>query len=194
MNCIFKNIVKIFIVIFSVLVLSLGTYFAYNLMISGNFHTVTLKQAYRSKQLNKNQFEYYIKKYGIKSILNLRGSEQGVEWYEDEMSISRTYNVKHYDLELPAMTEPDAKDIEEIIKILKLAPRPILIHCLGGADRSGLISAIWQIVINKKTKNIASKQLSFWYGHMPFGKARAMDRWLASHRIDSDSGKITRLK
>lgn len=138
---------------------------------------MTAGKAYRSKQLNKKQFDCYIKKYGIKSILNLRGDEPGAKWYEDEIKISSYYGIKHYDFELPAMFEPEEKDILQIINILKTAPKPILIHCLGGADRSGLISAIWKIVIDKEPKNKASKQLSFWYGHMPFGKATAMDRW-----------------
>jgi hypothetical protein len=29
---------------------------------------------------------------------------------------------------------------------------------------------------------------------MPFGKARAMDRWLASHKINPDTGKISKLQ
>jgi undecaprenyl-diphosphatase len=138
---------------------------------------VTSGKAYRSKQLNKKQFDCYIKKYGIKSILNLRGDEPGAKWYEDEIKISSYYGIKHYDCELPAMFEPEEKDILRIINILKMAPKPILIHCLAVADRSGLISAIWKIVIDKEPKNKASKQLSFWYGYMPFGKATAMDRW-----------------
>ncbi|MDD5021608.1 MAG: tyrosine-protein phosphatase [Endomicrobiaceae bacterium] len=184
-----KKITKLIILFFTCLIIITGLYFSYN-WISGNFHTITIKQAYRSKQLSKKQFEHYIKKYDIKSILNLRGSEPGIQWYEDEIAVSKAYGVEHYDLEIHAMELPDDKDMTEIINILKSAQRPILIHCLGGADRSGLVSAIWKIVIEKESKEKASKQLSVFYGHMPFGRARAMDRWLAKYRIDSDSGKI----
>jgi len=188
-----KHISKILIIVL-ILLLSISViYFSYNWM-TGNFHTITAGQAYRSRQLDKEKFEYYIQKYNIKSIINLRGDEPGVKWYEDEIDISKKYNIMHYDLELPALKEPEDKDIEKIIQFLKFAPKPILIHCLGGADRSGLIAAVWKIVIESKQKSEASKQLSVLYGHMPFGKARAMDRWLASHKINPDTGKISKLQ
>lgn len=189
----FKKITKFFILSLSVLFFFAGLYYSYN-WFTGNFHTVTAGKAYRSKQLNKKQLEHYIKKYEIKSILNLRGSEPGKEWYENEISVSKACGVKHYDLELPAMFEPADEDIDNVINILKSAPKPVLIHCLGGADRSGLVSAIWKIAIDKEPKHKASKQLSFLYGHMPFGKARAMDRWLLSHDFNYDTGKITKLR
>ncbi len=83
----FKKITKFFILFLSILFFIAGFYFIYN-FINGNFHTVTAGKAYRSKQLNKKQLEHYIKKYEIKGILNLRGSEPGEEWYENEISVS----------------------------------------------------------------------------------------------------------
>lgn len=188
-----KRITRIVIIILCLMLFITGIYFAYT-WLTGNFHTITIGQAYRSRQLDKKKFEHYIQKYNIKSILNLRGDEPGAKWYEDEINISKAYGIMHYDLELPALKEPEDKDIEKIIQFFKSAPKPILIHCLGGSDRSGLIAAIWKIVIEKETKSEADNQLSILYGHMPFGKARAMDRWLASHNIDADNGKITKLK
>ena len=38
-----------------------------------NFHTVREGGAYRSAKLDRDEIEYYIKKYHIKSILNLLG-------------------------------------------------------------------------------------------------------------------------
>lgn len=184
-----KNTVKILIILFSFLICTAVLYYSAN-WYSGNFHIVTKNQAYRSKQLNKKQLEHYIKKFGIKSIINLRGDEPGVKWYEDEIAVSKEYSITHYDLELPAMFEPDDKDISELINIFQSAPRPVLIHCLGGSDRSGLASALWKIIIDKEPREKASKQLSFWYGHMPFGKARAIDRWFLSHDFNYDTGKI----
>ncbi len=187
----FKKIIKLIVVFLTGLIIITGLYFSYN-WITGNFHTVSAKQAYRSKQLSKKQLEHYIKKYDIKSVLNLRGAEPGIKWYEDETAIGKAYGVEYYDVGISAMVLPEDKNMSEIINILKSAPRPILIHCLGGADRTGLVSAIWKIVIDKESKEEASKQLSVFYGHMPFGKARAMDRWLATHNINSDTDEITK--
>ncbi len=185
----FKHAVKAFLIFVIFIISIFGLYYAYN-WFTGNFHVVTANEAYRSKQLNKKQLDCCINKYAIKSILNLRGDEPGAKWYEDEINISSYYGIKHYDFELPAMFEPEEKDMIQIINILKTAPKPMLIHCLGGADRSGLVSAIWKIVIDKESKEKAARQLSIFYGHMPFGKARAMDRWLATRDIDENTCEI----
>lgn len=189
-----KKIIKIITVSLCLMLSVTGIYFAYNNWLTGNFHTVTTGQAYRCRQPDKKRLNSYIKKYKIKSILNLRGDEPGAEWYEDEIKVSKENNIIRLDLELPALKEPEDKDIETIIKFLKTAPRPVLIHCLGGSDRSGLISAVWKTVIEKTPRFEAEKQLSILYGHMPFGKARAMDRWFASRKIDSDTGKISKIQ
>ena len=158
------------------LVLAVGVYWEYNFK-AGNFHTVTAGEAYRSAQLDKEQLEYYSDKYKIMSILNLRGKEPDSVWYKDELEVSNTRNIAHYDVALSALSEPSDKDIAEILEIFKTAPRPILIHCLGGADRSGLVSAIWKRVIDKEPKSQAARQLSLLCGHLPFGKTRVMDKY-----------------
>lgn len=143
----------------------------------GNFHAITHGQAYRSAQLDKDELEYYIKKYNIRSIINLRGDHPNKDWYIEEKQISLKNNLNFYSLRLSSSREPDDEDIDKLINIFKEAPRPVLIHCRAGADRSGLAAAIWKVVIDKEPKSIAKKQLSIFYGHLPFGKTSAMDRF-----------------
>ena len=81
---------------------------------------------------------------------------------------------------------PKDKDMQTLLDIFKTAPRPVLIHCLGGSDRTGLASTLWKIVINKEDKKKSSKHMMFFYGHMPFGKARVLDKWLWSREISAD--------
>ena len=155
--------------------LGAGVYWAYT-FTTGNFHTITDGEAYRSAQLDKTQLEYFTKKYKIMSILNLRGKEPGSQWYKNELEVSNERHIAHYDITLSALSEPDKKDVEEMLTIFKSAPRPILIHCLGGADRSGFAAAVWKRVIDKAPKSLAARQLSLLCGHLPFGKTRVMDK------------------
>jgi hypothetical protein len=39
----------------------------------GNFHPITSGEAYWSAQLDQDELEYYIRKFEIRSIINLRG-------------------------------------------------------------------------------------------------------------------------
>jgi undecaprenyl-diphosphatase len=144
---------------------------------SHNFHPITDGEAYRSAQLDREEFEYYINRYNIKSIINLRGENPEAPWYKEELGISAEHNIKHYDIALSSSREPTEEDVRKLIEIFRTAPRPVLIHCLAGADRSGLAGAMWKLIIDKEPKSEAEKQLSILYGHLPVGKACAMDRF-----------------
>jgi protein tyrosine/serine phosphatase len=65
----------------------------------------------------------------------------------------------------------------KLVAILKHAERPILIHCNGGADRSGLVSALYLAAIAQQGEKAAESQISIRYGHisLPFAPAYAMD-------------------
>ena len=158
------------------LLLLSASYFFY-MEEQGNFHPITPGEAYRSAQLDRDEFEYYIKKYNIKSIVNLRGEHPDEPWYGEEIKVCAEQNVKHYDIALSSSREPSEEDIRQLIEIFHSAPRPVLIHCQAGADRSGLAAAIWKVIVDKEPKSEAEKQLSIFYGHLPIGKTTAMDRF-----------------
>ena len=144
----------------------------------GNFHVVTKGQFYRSAQLDKDELVHYIKRYRIKSILNLRGKEENARWYREEIKISQKMGVIHYDFGISATRELDKKRLNKVLDILLKAPRPILVHCQAGSDRSGLISAVWEYAIEGKSAKKASKQLSLRYLHFPYlgSRTKAMDK------------------
>jgi protein tyrosine/serine phosphatase len=62
----------------------------------------------------------------------------------------------------------DFNKTSQLVSILKNAPKPILIHCAGGADRTSLASALYQYAIKGTTVKEAQKEFSIWYGHSPY--------------------------
>jgi undecaprenyl-diphosphatase len=159
----------------AVLLLALG-YVLY-VKIQGNFHAITPGQAYRSAQLDRDELAHYVKQYNIKSVLNLRGSNAGERWYEDELAACQELKVMHYDVELSAYREPTDTQVRQLLDIFNTAPRPLLIHCNSGADRAGLVAAMWKVAVDKEPKAQAAKQLSICYGHLPLGRTQAMERF-----------------
>jgi protein tyrosine/serine phosphatase len=119
---------------------------------------------------------YYLKKVKIKSILNLRG-ETDNDWYKNELFISKEYNITHYDYGISDRRIVTIKQINDILNIIKKAPKPILIHCKAGADRTSLVTAVYVYSISHNYKK-AKQQLSFFYGHFPYfgSKTIAMDK------------------
>lgn len=133
----------------------------------GNFHTVTPHELYRSAQLDKENFSYYIHQKKIKTIINLRGASKGEAWYEDELNVSKHYGVEHYDFPMSAYRALTMPEAEKIVQILTEAKKPILIHCHGGADRSALISALWLYAVKHLSPSAAMEQFKLLYGYFP---------------------------
>ncbi len=148
-------------------VLSMFAWAGY-LQYSGNVHEIEPSQFYRSAQLNGDEFKNIIKEKGIRTVINLRGENIGSDWYDAEIAAVRETGAHHIDIRLSANNKPDAETLNALIKALRTAPRPLLVHCKAGADRTGLASALYEYLVENKTAKTASGQLSFRYGHFPW--------------------------
>lgn len=157
--------------------LVLGSYFGY-IHEQGNFHVVALDVMYRSRQLDRAELIHYITTYQIKSIVNLRGMNAGSDWYQDERRVAQELGVTHHDYGISANRDVSDEDLNAIMSILRDAPKPVLIHCKSGADRTGLIAALYQYAQGGRSAEEAAGELSMWYGHLPFfwNSTAAMDR------------------
>jgi protein tyrosine/serine phosphatase len=185
-----KNHLKAAVYLVCFIVVIAATRFWY-MEEQGNFHPITPNEAYRSAQMDQDELEYYINKFGIKSIINLRGKSDGEDWYKEEAAICRNFTISHYDLALSADKAPTSREIEELIGLFRSVPRPVLIHCQAGADRSGLAAAIWKMAIDRSSKSVAMEQLSIRFGHMPFGPTQVLDSFIKNWEIGDGPQKST---
>jgi protein tyrosine/serine phosphatase len=170
-----KRLLLIVVSLTGLIAASAGGFYVY-VESDGNFHAVDPGTLYRSRQLSGTELAQAIGAYGIRSILNLRGPNPGSEWYDDEMAVSADKHVFHYDYRISARRAVTPAQIREILGIIRNAPKPMLIHCMGGADRTGLVSAIY-LFSHGARPDEAERELSLRYGHFPYlgSKTRAMD-------------------
>ena len=131
-----------------------------------NFHCVENGKLYRSRQLSARQLENYIKKKGIKTLINLRGKNENSNWWQKEKAVAKKNGVKFYNLSMYSKALTSKKDVIKLLKIYRTAKLPILVHCLGGADRTGEACALWLLYIQKKSKKEALQQLSIKYRYL----------------------------
>jgi protein tyrosine/serine phosphatase len=171
-----KKVAQRATIVFFQCALAIGAYYG-TLQYEGNFHEVVPGQFYRSAQIDKSELEAVIRSYGIRSILNLRGANRGKAWYEDEITTSNAFGIAHFDYGISARRVVRTDQIAAILDIVRTAPKPILVHCSAGADRTGLISALYLVKVEGISVEIADKQLSLVYGHFPYltSKTVAMD-------------------
>ena len=138
----------------------------YGLPLPFNFHEIEPGQAYRSAQPTGEQLAAVIETHGIRTVVNLRGENEGELWYDDEASVCQAMGVTLANHAISANSLPYAERMVDITDTLLTADYPILIHCESGADRTGAISAIYRMLVLGHDKADALAELSPVFFHL----------------------------
>lgn len=142
----------------------LGLYL-WQLQRSGNFHSVVAGELYRSNQPTLERLALYQRDHHIRAVLNLRGAKPGAPWYEAERKAAAQLGLTLIDFPMSDHEVLSAARVDALVRTLAQAPKPLLVHCKAGADRSGLASALYLARIAHIEPETAEKQLSIAYGH-----------------------------
>ncbi len=152
-------------------------------VFGGNVRTVEAGRAYRSAAITGSNLETVLQEKGIKTVLNLRGGSDKDEWYRSELETTRKFGAKHLDFAFSAVKYPPPAELVKLISAFEHAEYPILFHCRGGADRSGLAAALYLHLMKGVPLDEAQHQGLTWrYGHLSFGQAHAMDDFFTLYR------------
>lgn len=100
----------------------------------GNFYRVS-DDVYRSQQPDDEELRE-LEKAGFRSVLNLR------EYYSDDEEAG---NLTLYRAPMDAGEISDA-GMARALKVIAEAPKPILVHCWHGSDRTGAVVAMYRMV------------------------------------------------
>jgi protein tyrosine/serine phosphatase len=114
--------------------------------VDDNFRVVDEGVFYRSGQMSATRLAQVIRLYDIQTVINLRGAEENEEWYESEVSLCEDLGVAHHDFFWRKKLLPDPGSLVAYLDLVQRAPQPILVHCQGGAHRSGLGSAVYVLL------------------------------------------------
>ena len=155
----------------------------------GNLGVVDPGLVMRSAQPTA-QLPDWARRFGLKSVLNLRGGGPGDWWYGLEIKLSRQHGVAYYDLPLSATRRPTRRELLQLIDVFNHCSYPLLIHCKSGADRTGLASAFYQMVRRGEPPESALASFSIEFGHIPLLGTEHLHEpleeysdWLKTNRI-----------
>ncbi len=132
--------------------------------LTGNFHEVIPGELYRSAQPSGSDIATYADTYGIKTIVNLRDEER-TDWYHKEAAAAAKAGITLIDFPMSSSKILPISEAERLAKLMADAPKPLLIHCEHGANRTGLASAIYVGAVGKLSEAFAEFQLSPYFGH-----------------------------
>ena len=105
---------------------------------------------YRCEQPDKKAFKE-LEKLGFKSDLNLRQNHSD----NDEL---KKRDIESYRVKIES-ADIEEKDIIKALRIIVQAPKPLVVHCKHGADRTGIVIAMYRIVICNWSKKQAIAEL-----------------------------------
>jgi len=136
-----------------------------------NFHKVD-DGIYRSAQLTPWRLKKIIKKYKIKTIINLRGNNKNY-MYEAERRICKEMGVAYHTVSLSSRNPEKIRkeELQKLVNILKTSPKPLLFHCKAGADRTGFVAVLWHILQGTDKHEAIKRELRLKYMYLPWSKA-----------------------
>jgi protein tyrosine phosphatase (PTP) superfamily phosphohydrolase (DUF442 family) len=144
-----------------------------------NFHAVVPGRVYRCAQLRPGALAGTVERYGIRTVINLRGFSGEFPWYQEECRVTHRLDVNQEDVAFSAARLPATGEVRQLIDVLDRTEYPVLLHCRQGADRSGLAAAVALLLHSDVSLEAARRQLGPRYGHFAVGRTAHLDRFFA---------------
>ena len=139
---------------------------------------------YRLSQPSPAQLRRYRDRYGIRTVINLRGENRyGSYFYEEEAC--RELGIELINLRLFARFMPTVEQIRSIKELFDRISYPALMHCKSGADRAGMGSMLYRHF--RMGDPIAGlDQLHWKYGHFQFGDTGSLDYFFRRYLLENE--------
>jgi protein tyrosine phosphatase (PTP) superfamily phosphohydrolase (DUF442 family) len=113
-----------------------------NRLVWDHFDVVKRGILYRSGQLNSNQLEAAVKRYGIKTVISFQIPGKDVS---SERSLARRMGIDFMNLPMPGDGSGQEFQFREVLKACDDPDRrPVLIHCARGTCRTGAAVALYR--------------------------------------------------
>ena len=155
-----------------------------------NFHWIVPGEAARAAQAYAGFLGPFLARHGIKSLINLRGTNPKYGWWRYERRVTENSGIVHLDVMLDSRNLPKREMLVALFDAFDRAPRPFLIKCSGGQDRTSFAAALYLIHRDGwAARDRALSQFSrFPYLHFPKEHQRWLQPFLAF--AEQDAGGI----
>jgi len=164
---------KKIIIALVVVVLGITGKYVYDRHINHNFMTITEGKVYKSGVIPPDEIADYVKKYKIKSIVDLRfpgtgddvnNPEVPAELTAEKEAVAKIPGVNYFNNGSDQV--PKQENLDSFFKIMDNQDNyPVLIHCYHGIGRAQMYSALYRIEYegfsNEEARNKAAFPVMF---------------------------------
>src|SRR5262245_42310655 len=125
-----------------------------------------------------------LRRRGLRTIVNLRGERLcGSYWLEQR--VCERKGIALVDFQLRSRAAPTREEIRGARELFERIEYPVLFHCKSGADRVGLMSALYRAFQEGKPIAEAKRELSLRYGHFRQADTGILDRFFDKYLEDN---------
>ncbi|WP_226574713.1 tyrosine-protein phosphatase [Acuticoccus sediminis] len=139
-----------------------------------NRHQVT-ERLWRSAQPSPTDIATAAR-LGIRTVVSLRADGFGGDPLEREACARHGLNFER--VVLQSRMAPPKAVLRQAMEVFPRLEAPVLLHCKSGADRAGLGSALWMILVEGASAEEAQRQLSLKFGHIKHARTGVLDVFL----------------
>lgn len=132
---------------------------------TANFGAVVPGQVYRSAYPTPGNLREWTRDYGLRAILCLM-SHREADSLEGDRAVAAELGLARIEIPLKVNRLPCRGEILPLVRALETAPRPVLIHCKVGADRTGVASVMAAMAVGGMSFAEARRHLTFRHLHI----------------------------
>ena len=152
-------------------------------------------EVFRANNPDEKRFKAYASQ-GIRTVVNLRNDVERSPARLAEERVKQNGMV-YVSYPMFPRVAPSKQELLGLVDLFQSLEKPILFHCKSGADRTGLVAAIWLLVQEGEPLSTARTELSLKYihrrdsetgvldeildGFAPFEGKLSFQEWVAEH-------------
>jgi len=149
-----------------------------------NWHVVAPGRLYRSNHPLPWQIAAATRRFGLRTLINLRGRRQCGADALSRQAAARL-GLVHLDHPLESRGAPHRDRILRLAETFRTMAEPALIHCKSGADRAGLAAGVF-VMLNGGTSQDALRELSWRQGHVSRSRTGILDAFFLRYRAEAE--------
>ena len=175
--------------------------YVYDININHNFETITEGKVYKSGVIPPDELETYIKKYKIKSVVDLRfpgtadlinNPEIPKELTAEKEAISKIKGINYFNNGSDQV--PQQENLNTFFKIMdNKANYPVLIHCYHGVGRAEMYAALYRIEYENWTTEAARQGVRTFIKFSSFDDGTDKGDYLKAYKSRKELAKEKKL-
>ena len=134
-----------------------------------NFGVVEPGQIYRSGQLSPMLVKKTLANNNVKVVISLENNNPQKPFQKAELEACRDLGIEHLNFPLAGNGTGDVDRYVEAIAAMDAAVKegkPVLVHCAAGAQRTGGVVAVYELLVRHKSPTDVRRQM-LRYGWKP---------------------------